>query len=306
MTIYLDIVFLENLCMNYIILFATGIINKTNINRLRILLSSLLGSVYAIISFVTNLQIYTGITIKILLSIAMINIAFKPNTVRKCFKEIIIFYLTSFAFGGCAFFLLYYIRPQDILTKNGIYIGSYPIKIALLGGVVGFIIVNLAFKLIKGKMSKKDMFCDITISLDGKKAKAKAMIDSGNLLKDPISKSPVVVVEKKIIKRIISETILDEIFNILNGKDVNLDDSYMSRVRMLPFASLGKQNGMLIGLKPDSISIIYDDEQKEIKDVIVGIYDKTFTKNGPYTALIGVDLIQNRSEEFEYTRKIKV
>ena len=306
MTIYLDIVFLENLCMNYIILFATGIINKTNINRLRILLSSLLGSVYAIISFVTNLQIYTGITIKILLSIAMINIAFKPNTVRKCFKEIIIFYLTSFAFGGCAFFLLYYIRPQDILTKNGIYIGSYPIKIALLGGVVGFIIVNLAFKLIKGKMSKKDMFCDITISLDGKKAKAKAMIDSGNLLKDPISKSPVVVVEKKIIKRIISETILDEIFNILNGKDVNLDDSYMSRVRMLPFASLGKQNGMLIGLKPDSISIIYDDEQKEIKDVIVGIYDKTFTKNGTYTALIGLDLIQNRSEEFEYTRKIKV
>ena len=66
-----------------------------------------------------------------------------------------IFYLTSFVFGGCAFALLYFVKPQDVLMKNGVYIGTYPIKIALLGGIVGFIITNIAFKIIKNKAKKE-------------------------------------------------------------------------------------------------------------------------------------------------------
>ena len=47
--------------------------------------------------------------------------------------------------------------------KNGVYIGTYPIKIALLGGIVGFIITNIAFKIIKTKLKKKDMIYKIKI-----------------------------------------------------------------------------------------------------------------------------------------------
>lgn len=40
MTIYLDVVLFENLCMNYIILFATGYIMKIKIKQLRLIISS--------------------------------------------------------------------------------------------------------------------------------------------------------------------------------------------------------------------------------------------------------------------------
>ena len=48
MTVYLDIVLLENICMNYIIVFATGVILKTKINHLRLIISAIIGSIYAV------------------------------------------------------------------------------------------------------------------------------------------------------------------------------------------------------------------------------------------------------------------
>ena len=121
MTIYIDIIFLENLFMNYIIIFATGIIIKAQIKITRTLISSTIGSIYALISYMSILEICSNIFLKIILSIAMVYIAFKPLNIKTFFKELIIFYLTSFTFGGVAFALLYFVSPQNILMeKRGI------------------------------------------------------------------------------------------------------------------------------------------------------------------------------------------
>lgn len=136
MTIYIDIIFLENLFMNYIILFATGIILKAPLKIIRTLLSSTIGSIYAIISYMSILEINSNFVLKILLSIAMVYIAFNSKSAKLFFKQLIIFYLTSFTFGGVAFALLYFVSPQDILMENGVLIGTYPIKIILAGGIV--------------------------------------------------------------------------------------------------------------------------------------------------------------------------
>ena len=246
MTIYLDIILLENICMNYIILFATGLILKAKINQLRVIISSLLGGIYAIISFTPILKIYTNMIFKILISIIMIYIALNPKNIKILLKQLLIFYLVSFAFGGCAFCLLYFIKPQDILMRNGYLTGTYPIKIALLGGIVGFVIVNIAFRLVKGRISKKDMFCDVEIFFKDKSIKIKAMIDTGNLLKDPISGMPVIVVEKSQLETIIPKGIINNLNTILGGgEEINLTEEekeYMPKFRVIPFSSLGKQN----------------------------------------------------------------
>lgn len=118
MTIYIDIIFLENLFMNYIIIFATGIIIKAPKKIIRTLLSSGIGSAYAVLSYMSILEICSNIFLKIILSIAMVYIAFKPLNIKMFFKELIIFYLTSFTFGGVAFALLYFVSPQNILMEK--------------------------------------------------------------------------------------------------------------------------------------------------------------------------------------------
>ena len=307
MTIYLDVVFIENICMNSIILFATGLVTKSKCKFIRILVSASLGALYVVGKYITNNTIYSNIFMQIALGTAMIYISFSTTNVKQLFKLLVIFYLTSFVFGGCAFALLYYIKPQDILYRNGGYVGTYPLKIIFLGAMLGLIILNIAFKLIKNRISKKDMFCNITIWYKEKKVFIKAIIDSGNLLKEPITGSSVIVVEKKKLEGIIERNILENLEKIIVGEYEILGEDFSSKFRLIPFSSIGKQNGMLLGFKPDLIEVEFDGEKTKLAKVIIGIYDKEITKNGEYTGLVGLDILEEGSEnKYEYTRNIKV
>lgn len=295
MTIYIDVVFLENLVMNSIILIATGIILKKKLKWIRILLASSLGAIYTIIGYISVLEIYSNLMLKIILSILIIYIAFNSQTVKQLWKDVLIFYLTSFVFGGVAFALIYVVKPQDILMKNGLFLGTYPLKTVLLAAIVAFIVIIAAFAIVKTKFSKKDMFCDVEVELNNKKIKTRAMIDTGNLLKEPITNTPVIVLEHTLLYECVPKEILDNLENILGGELVKIPEKirneYISKLKLIPFASLGKQNGMLVGIKADSLKVIQDEQEKESKNVIIGIYNKSLTKRGEYRALIGIDLV---------------
>lgn len=304
MTVYIDIIFLENLFMNCIILFATAVILKIPIKIIRIMISSTIGSVYAIIIYISNLQIYSNLFIKIALSAVMVYIAYKPEKVKSFLKNLMIFYLTSFTFGGVTFALVYFVKPENILFENGTLIGVSPIKIIITGGIIGFIIITISFKNIKGKLTKKDMLCDITILLNDKKTKMKAIIDTGNLLTEPITKLPVVVAEKEKLADIFPKAIIENTLNFINGETSKIEE-YLSQIRIIPFKSLGKENGILLGVKVDGVIINYQNNESFIKNVIIGIYENKLSSNGSYSALIGLNILEKGEEYNEYLRYIK-
>lgn len=291
MTIYVDIIFLENMFMNCIILLATGIILKNDVKILRILISSLIGSIYAIIIYTSDIKIYSNIFLKIFLSLAITYTAFKPQNIKSFFKHLVIFYLTSFTFGGVAFALLYFVRPQDILFQNGALIGTYPIKIILAGGVLGFIIITFAFKSIKGRLSRKDMYCNVKIKSGENECNIISIIDTGNFLREPITKMPVIVIEKRKLSKVFPNKILDNIAKIINGDEIDLGE-YASKIRAIPFKSLGKENGLILGIKLDNLEIDYQDINHKLSNVIIGIYNGVLSRNDRYSGLVGIDVLK--------------
>ena len=295
MTIYIDIVLLENIIMNYIILFATAIVLKIKKKHIRIFIASLLGAVYSIIEYIGILKLYSSIVMKILLSILIVYIAFNPQNLKKMWKNLMIFYLTSFVFGGAAFALIYVVKPQDILMKNGLFLGTYPLKTVLLGAIVSFLVILVSFKIVKGKISKKDMFCDLKIKINDKIVRVKAMIDTGNCLKEPITNIPVIVLEHTLLYDCIPKEILNNLDNIIGGdlKKIPQEtkETYISKFKLIPYSSLGKQNGMLLGIKPEYVKVLTEENEKII-NAIIGIYNKSLTKRGEYRALIGVECIE--------------
>ena len=287
MTVYLDIVLIENILMNYIILFATGFIQKNDMSQIRLIISSIFGGIYAIVSYLNIIPIYSNFFMKILLSIIMVYIAFNPQNYKKMLKTILLFYLTSFVMGGCALALLYIINPQNINFENGVLIGTYPLKVTIIAGIIGFIVIQIAFRINKRQVKKKDMYCKLEVVINKKIAKIKAYVDTGNMLKEPITNIPVIIVEKEKIKNLINI----DLDKIIGGDSQNINKI---KFRIIPFNSIGKQNGMLIGIKPDFVKVMFEDNEKYIEDVIIGIYDKKINKE--YSALIGLELLEGESE----------
>jgi len=295
MTIYIDIVLIENVIMNYIILFATSIILKIKIKNIRLLLASLLGAIYSVIAYMSVLEIYSSIILKIVLSVIIVYIGFNPQNVKQLWKSLLIFYLTSFVFGGAAFALIYIIKPQEILMKNGLFLGTYPLKTIILGAILSFVLIITVFTIVKTKITKKDMFCEIEIKLNEKIIKTKAMIDTGNMLKEPITNTPVIVVEHTLLYECMPKEILNNLDQILGGDFKAIPEKtkneYIIKLKLIPFSSLGKQNGMLLGIKPEYVNIIEQDKAEKKENIIIGIYNKSLTKKGEYRALIGIEIL---------------
>ena len=292
MTIYLDIIFLENFILNLIILYAVGIETKAKMKHIKIILASIIGSLYAIVTYTIKNWFINSILMKFILSIIMIYIAFETKNYKELIKKTIFFYFTSFAFGGGALAVIYMVNAKKISIQNGIILGKYTLFTIAIGVTLAFIVTIISFKLIKNKISKKDLIRNITIKINNKFIKVKAMIDTGSFLKEPITNIPVIVVEDRLLKNVIDEEILDNIENILGGDLNNISEitknEYISKMRVIPFTSLGKQHGMLLGIKAQEVIIEENNETRKLNKVIIGLYNKKLNKKNEYQALIGL------------------
>lgn len=295
MTVYLDVIFLENIVINYILLYVTGLISKSQITQRRLLLGALFGAIYSIIYYLLKLKIYSSFITKIVLSIVIIYVSFNSSSLKDLLKKVLLFYLASFVFGGATIAIIYMVNSQNITILNGVLVGNYTIKTILIGVIIAYFTVIFAFKIIKSKISKKDLICEIWVTLNNKEIRTKALIDTGNLLKEPITNLPVVVMEHTLLYDVMPKDILNNTEKILGGDfseiSEEIKDEYSPKLKVIPFSSLGKQNGMLLGIKGEDLTVYLKDETKKIDKVIIGIYNKSLTKRGEYRSLLGLEIL---------------
>ncbi len=299
MEIYLDIIILENIVINYLILFVTAKFSKTNASSFRLLLGALLGAAYlTMMILLPTMKIYTTILSKLLLSLAMVAVTFNFNKISYYFKTLVIFYASTFLLAGAGFALLFFNRDWSIV-RNGIVMSpllNTKWTELLLAFAVTFIILRVIWDIIQNRFLREKMLVKLCIAFDRKAIDLYALVDTGNSLHDPLTNMPVVVVEFAAIKELLPEDIRNifekDTENDLNSVTTAISCSaWFSRFRLIPFTSLGKENGMLIGFRPDYIEIGNENEKKGVRDVIVGIYNRTLSKNEKYRALLNPELM---------------
>ena len=172
MIIYVDVLFVENLILDFIIILATEIICNIKFRFWKTLLGSSVGSLLTIFSTLTNINRFI---FKILISFVIVFIVFGFKTKKKFVKILSVFYLTTITFGGASFLLMFSVNPKEILYNAGHFLGIYPVKMAIGGGVLGFVLIVWVQKILRKKFNKT---CDIEIGYKDKEVKIKALIDS--------------------------------------------------------------------------------------------------------------------------------
>lgn len=299
--IYLDIIILENIVINYLILLVTARFSKSRASNLRLLLGSVVGALYLVLMILLpEMKIYTTILSKFLLSIAMVAVTFSFTRISAFLRTLVLFYASTFLFAGAGFAFLFFNRSGSVI-RNGVIMS--PVSLIntkwselLLALAVTFIILRVVWDFIQNKFLREKMLVRLCIAFDKKAIELCALVDTGNSLHDPLTNMPVVVVEFTAIRDLLPEDIRN-IFERDSENDLNKVSSaiscsaWFSRFRLIPFTSLGKENGMLIGFRPDYIEIEKEDEKKGVSNVIVGIYNRALSRNEKYSALLNPELM---------------
>lgn len=296
--VYGDVILLENLIMNYLILWSTARLTRYDYSKIKLFTASLLGAVYSVLSYFPDYSYLYTFFIKILFSVLIIIIAYTPSYFHLLLKLTGVFYIVSFIFGGAAFGLFYFINGLE-LTSDGIsFIKDFPLKVLVVAAFAAYFTVRYSWDYIQHRIKRERILVQLEIHYSKKTVKLDALVDTGNSLKDPITNAPVIIAEYEGLNELLPVEIR-RIFEGNHENDLNAiaeiisTSSCITRFRVIPFKSLGKENGMLIGFKPD-MAVLKENERKiRLENIVVGIYRKSLSRDGEYNALVHPDMFKN-------------
>ncbi|MCF6465175.1 sigma-E processing peptidase SpoIIGA, partial [Clostridium sp. Cult2] len=262
-----------------------------------LLIASLVGSIYTLVVFFPSLQFMGKFIIKFSVSILMIVLAFNPEKLKIFLRQLSTFYLTSFVFAGTVIGIFYILNNRFIVSKFSFKNSSELYKFLTIGIGLGIILIRNILKNHLIRIGRENCLTNVTISLNNKKTDLVALIDTGNSLKEPISQKPVIIAEYNALK-----TILPELVKNVYLENKDLDLNFIAKImeeigdeinlRLIPFKSLGNNNGILIGFVPDSIKVYLDNETKKLKDdIIVAIYNDKLATDEQYNGLLHPEIL---------------
>jgi len=196
MKIVIEYVLLENLLINLIILKTTSILTKER-GRL-FLLFAFLNACITVALPALNLSTIGAFFVQIGVSMPLVCFAFKFKTFKKFVQLELCYFVSNFIYGGACFF----------------FEGAFGIRSTLI--VLAVVIVTyFIVKYLDKRLNRKkciDTFCyDVVLESQGKESTWKAFLDSGNLLFDPLTESPVSLINFKVFSTLFSDIALEDV-----------------------------------------------------------------------------------------------
>ncbi len=199
MTVYIDMVFLLNFFFDFLLLLTVSITLKRNTSLKKIFLASLVGSV-SLLALFWPFNTYTLFLFKMVLSVIMIIIAFGFKDKKYLVNNIAYFYMTSTVLGGFLYFLNLTFAEKHVgmvfvyenLSINGVFLGIF-----------APIILYIYIKQRKELNFYSKVIPIVLAFKNGKFLKMNGFLDTGNNLRDPVTKKDIVLVSEKCLKGVI-------------------------------------------------------------------------------------------------------
>jgi stage II sporulation protein GA (sporulation sigma-E factor processing peptidase) len=286
--------------MDYIILFIVKVMTKKNTKKIRLLIGALVGALMMCIIVILPYSnyLFNVIVGYLLTSLLIVYISFKPSRLSELIKLTVIMYLSAIMLGGIMFALYYYSFIGVEISKviNGTYNMDLKVGLFILFGIIALIIFKVIGKIITSTaVINKNLF-GIEININNHKINVNGLLDTGNNLYDPITNNPVIIAESDLLKKFMEEDNFNKLNNISNNlynvtDFVELGQLSKLKLRLIPFSSLGNDNGMLLGIVADNICINIGDEKKDFNDVVIAVYNKKLSNDNSYQVLIHPELV---------------
>jgi stage II sporulation protein GA (sporulation sigma-E factor processing peptidase) len=253
--------------------------------------------IYCLFIFLPILNRVHNVIVSALIIVIGVYISFKPKTLKELFSVILTCYITAFSVGGIGF-AFYYLTPAADIIGDALQftVNNFSIKLLLFSTCTFYILFKAFHAKLYRSLVKNQVFYNITVFTDSDNVKFNALLDTGNSLKDPLNDYPVIIAEFNAIKEFLPSRIR-EIFDERKENDLTAlvttaaECEFSRRIRIIPFTSIGKQNGVLCGFRPDKVEINTGSNVFTLKNVIIAICNFSLCEDGTYHGLLSTDMI---------------
>lgn len=279
MSIYIEYVIIDNLVIDLIILVLLTKILRLKTTRLRLFVSSVIGTAFACIMPIIVLNPFLLFIIKLLIGGLMVFIVSKFNMIKGYIYAYISFLGLTFALGGFCFGLLFLLGSSAALGLTLNYSLNFPIGIIIAAIALYIIIIKRLASYLSAKKHISSFIYEVCVEVCGHKINFTALLDSGNRLRDTKTNFPVIIVSENIFKNNFSKGFLIDFFNEKNKEIIYS--------RTVQFSTIsGERNEMFVFL-PDNI---YVNGKRCEKNILVGITKRKFSDAIKYEGLLHAEV----------------
>lgn len=298
MVVYVDLIFLLNLLINLATLKTTAWIRKTRMTHWRALSAALLGALYVVMMFFPVLSFLFTFIIKCIISVLMIFTAFGFGSLQHFLRNFGVFYLVNFAAAGGIFALHYFMQSSHEVMNGILFTQSGGLRFELkIGGL--FVLFSFPFmisfyrKIFRSEKTRAEMstyLAEAEVYIGEHYSICMGLIDTGNQLYDPLTRTPVMIMEASQWKDVIPDSWMKRIEADSSEQIVEVvgkeDFIWQDRLRIVPFKGIQNGTQFMLAVKPDKVVINQQDERFEETKVLIGLKGSKLCSDGSYQAII--------------------
>lgn len=227
MVIYAELAILLNFAVDLCLLLGTNRLCGYSSSWKRVLPAAALGSIYGVLCLLPGMEFLGNILWRIVALVLMSVIAFGPTV--SGLRRGIVFVVLSMALGGVALGL----------GKDGFWDIIASAAVMCLLCVLGF-----------RDHIGQTRYVQAVLVYHGKRMAITALLDTGNLLRDPLTGQQLLLADSDLAQSLVGltgEQLLDPVATVHSG--------IVTGARLIPYRTVGQGNGMLLALPMEEVWI---------------------------------------------------
>ncbi|EST13138.1 sigma-E processing peptidase SpoIIGA [Sporolactobacillus laevolacticus] len=297
MVVYLDAVWVLNLLIDACLLKLTALMLKRQTSWIHLWSGALIASAVVLILFTPAAFLVDHPIGKLIYSVIIIFVTFGFHRITVFLQNLAAFYFTAFAIGGGLFAVHYFFQDGSFYASNRfLNTMNYGDPISWMTVIIGFpMLWFFSKKRLDQTVTRKwqsSTIADVIVRFSDITIEAKAMIDSGNKLSDPLTQAPVMFLSKEVCQENVPEVFFQAEKAPAGSLDLeNLTGDWKNRVAWVPYRAVDGTSRMTLAVRPDQVLIKYEGKRIECTKSLVAFVDHSLSSSGDFSSILHPDML---------------
>ena len=255
--LYVDVLFLVNFMMDYLLLLLVQKMMKCSATRGRIFWGAIAGATLTCVIVVLPIPyaIVKTILFHGFVNMCMIQVGLKVKTIPAFIKAVLLLYIGSFLMGG----ILEIVRPY-------VKVGSLFFFLAILS----YYVVLGIWKFLSYMQRWNSYHVKVELGVGNAKHMLEGLVDTGNSLRDPMTGKPVSIVDEATANK------------LWNGID-------RGNAYYVPYKTIGSKEKVLPCFQIEYLRICGESE-RIVEKPLIGVCEETLSMRGDYEMILNPNL----------------